>query len=84
MELGNLVGWLGVLFGLFVAPPQLIKIIRTKQCLGVSKLTYLALVSALAFYLLHAIYIGSLVFIVSQSINLASNSVILYFLLRRV
>ena len=83
MELGNIVGWLGVLFGLLVAPPQLIKIITTKQCLGISKLTYIALVFALLFYLLHAIYIESIVFIVSQSINLVSNSVILYLLVRR-
>ena len=81
MELGNLVGWLGVLFGLFVAPPQLLKIIKMKQCNGISRLTYSALVTALTFYLLHAIYIKSVVFITAQSINLLTNIVILYFLL---
>ena len=82
MELGNIVGWLGVLFGLFVAPPQLIKIIKMKHCNGVSKLTYIALVITLTFYLLHAIYIKSIVFIMAQSINLLTNSTILYFLLK--
>jgi len=82
MELGELVGWLGVLTGLLVAPPQLIKIIRSKSCEGISKLTYLALVAAIAFYLLHAIYIESVVFMVAQSINLTTNSLILFLVFR--
>ena len=83
MEPGELVGWLGVLVGLFVSPPQLIKIIKTRKCDGISKLTYCALVVALVFYLLHAIYIKSLVFTVAQSVNLTTNGVILYFLFKR-
>ena len=81
--LGDLVGWCGVAFGLFVAPPQLIKIIKTRKIDGISTQTYSALVVALVCYLLHAIYIQSPVFICAQSINLVTNSVILVFLLRR-
>ena len=83
MILGELVGWLGVATGLLVAPPQLLKIIRTKRADGVSTLTYIALVIALTFYLLHAIYIRSPVFITAQSVNLVTNGAILIMLLRR-
>ena len=81
--IGNLIGWLGVAFGLLVAPPQLIKIIKSKKIDGISTLTYLALVAALMCYLLHAIYIRSPVFITAQAINLITNTAILVFLLRR-
>ena len=83
MILGELVGWLGVATGLLVAPPQLIKIIRKKSVDGISTLTYIALVVALTFYLLHAIYIHSPVFITAQSVNLVTNGTILIMLLRR-
>jgi len=76
-------GIMGVVFGLFVAPPQLWKILKTGRVDGISRLTYTFLVLALIFYLLHAIYISSIVFIVAQSINLITNSVILVYLLRR-
>jgi len=81
--MGELIGWLGVFWGLLVAPPQLYKIIKHKTVNGISLLTYVALCCALVCYLIHAIYIGSLVFTVAQSINLTTNSVILIMLLRR-
>ena len=83
MILGELVGWLGVATGFLVAPPQLLKIIRTKSVDGISTLTYISLVTALIFYLLHAIYIRSPVFITAQSINLVTNGAILILLLRK-
>ena len=81
--LGTLVGWLGVAFGLLVAPPQLIKIIRTNRVDGISLTTYCFLELALVCYLAHAIYIHSAVFATAQSINLLINGAILILLLRR-
>ena len=83
LVIGYWIGWAGVLTGLLVAPPQLLKIIRTGKTDGISIVTYWALVFALLFYLIHAIYIGSLVFVVAQAINLLTNGVILIMLLRR-
>ena len=78
-----MIGWIGVLFGCLVAPPQLWRIIKTGTTAGISLTTYIFLCCALTCYLIHAIYIDSVVFIVAQSVNLATNSVILYLLLRR-
>jgi len=83
MILGNLVGWLGVACGLLVAPPQLIKILKSRRIDGISTLTYVALNFTLVFYLLHAIYIQSPVFITAQSVSLIVNGTILILLLRR-
>lgn len=83
MILGELIGWAGVVAGLCVAPPQLIKIIKTNSTQGISIFTYSALVLALAFYLLHAIYIRSPVFVTAQAVNLVTNTTILIFLIKR-
>ena len=80
MKPGYLVGWVGVAFGLLVAPPQLIKIIITGETQAISLWTYTFLCLALICYLLHAIHIRSKVFIVAQSINLITNSIILVYL----
>lgn len=82
MELGYIVGWLGVCFGLAVPIPQLIKIIKTKRLNDVSLGTYTFLVCCLACYLIHAIHIQSIVFTTAQAINLSTNSVIWVLLLR--
>ena len=76
------IGWLGVLAGLFVAPFQLIKIIRTGKTDGISIPTYIALCFALLCYLIYAVYIKDAVFITAQSINTAVNGVILILLIR--
>ncbi len=78
-----MIGWIGVALGLLVAPPQLWKILKTKGTSGISLCTYTFLVGALVFYLIHAILIKDAVFIVAQSVNLVTNSVILYLLVRR-
>lgn len=83
MEIGYIIGWLGVLFGLLVAPPQLIKILRTGKVDGISLATYTFLFCALICYLIHAIYIKSLVFTVAQSVNLTTNGVILMLLIKK-
>ncbi len=82
MEVGYVAGWLGVICGFAVAPPQLIKILRSKNTDGISLMTYVFLFLALICYLIHAIYINSTVFIVAQSINLVTNSIILGLLIK--
>ena len=76
------IGWLGVFWGLLVAPPQLWKIIKTGKCGDISLWTYSFLFLAIACYLAYSISIGDPVFITAQSINLTTNSVILWFLVR--
>jgi uncharacterized protein with PQ loop repeat len=76
------VGWLGVAFGLLVAPAQLWKIIKTGKTDGISLITYMALCLALLCYLLYAIAIRDTVFITAQSINLSVNGAILIALIR--
>ena len=78
-----MIGWIGVALGLLVAPPQLWKILRTKETKGISLWTYTFLVGALVFYLIHAILIKDAVFITAQSINITTNSVILWLLIKR-
>jgi len=78
-----MIGWLGVAFGLLVAPPQLWKILKTGKTEGISLPTYIFLTLALICYLIHAICIKDAVFITAQSVNLVTNSIILYLLMRR-
>ena len=80
---GDMVGWIGVALGLFVAPPQLIKILRHKNTDGISLMTYIFLCMALVCYLLHAIHIHDAVFITAQSVNLTTNTAILLKLLSK-
>ena len=82
MEAGFVIGWVGVAFGMAVPIPQLIKILRTKKLNDVSVGTYTFLVCCLTCYLIHAIHIGAVVFIVAQSLNMTTNSIIWVMLLR--
>lgn len=77
-----MIGWIGVAFGLLVAPPQLWKILKTGETKGISLCTYAFLTCALMCYLIHAISIKDEVFITAQSINLVTNSIILWMLIR--
>jgi len=83
MDFGYWIGWMGVGFGIAVPIPQLIKIKKTGRLSDIALGTYIALCCCLVCYLVHAIYIGSLVFTVAQSINLSTNSVILGLLMRK-
>ncbi len=69
-------GWIGVLLGLFVAPAQLYKIVRTKKVSGISIITYLFLVGAIFHYFIHAIDIGDSPFIVANGLNLSVNMLV--------
>lgn len=76
-DFGYIVGWVALIFGIAVPIPQLYRMIKTGKSKDVSSLTYVFLVLAMTGYLLHAIYIHAVIFIVAQSVNLTLNSVIL-------
>lgn len=82
MDIGYIVGWIGVGLGLCVPIPQLINILTHKRIDGVSLMTYVFLVGCLVCYLGHAIYISAEVFIFAQAFNLCSNGTILVLLIR--
>lgn len=77
------VGIMGIVLGLCVAPPQLWKIIKTGKTSDISVWTYSFLVGALFCYLIYAISIRDTIFITAQSVNLVTNGVILFYLIRR-
>ncbi len=81
MKHGNKIGWLGVLFGLAVAPPQLLRIVMTGQTEAISVVTYTFLLLAMTCYLAHAIHIKAKVFITANIINLGVNFAILMYLI---
>ena len=83
MEIGFVIGWMGVALGLCVPIPQLIKIIKTKSLADISLGTYIFLICCLICYLIHAIHIRSPVFTTAQAINLVTNGTILVLLIRR-
>lgn len=78
----TIIGFLGVGLGLFVAPAQLVRILKTKEVEGISLCTYIFLVLALFCYLIHAIAINDPVFITAQSINIISNIIVLFFIIK--
>ena len=76
------VGWMGVAFGLAVAPPQLWKIVKTGGTGDISLHTYAFLIACMTCYLIYAISIRDAVFITANAINLSVNSIILVFLIK--
>jgi uncharacterized protein with PQ loop repeat len=76
--LSEIIGWIGVVLGISVAVPQLIKSIKAKSTKGVSKGAYQLLFLCMLCYLVRAIAIKELIFIVSNIINLVVVGGMLY------
>jgi len=74
----EVIGWLGVAFGISVSIPQLIKSMKAKSTQGLSKHTYQLLFGAIACYLIRAIAVREAIFIVSNSVGLFITAAILY------
>lgn len=74
----EIIGWLGVVFGISVSIPQLIKSVRARSTHGLSKHTYQLLFGAIACYLIRAIAVKDPVFIVSNSFGIVITASILY------
>lgn len=82
IDYGYLAGYIGILFGLLVAPFQLLKLLKTKSSKDISIGTYICLDTAVFLYTLHAISIHSIVFIISNSLSFLINSFILFLLFK--
>lgn len=74
----EIIGWIGVIIGIIVSLPQLIKSYREKSTQGVSKRTYQLLFLTMSCYLTRAIAIREMIFIVSNAINLIITALVLY------
>ncbi len=74
----ELIGWIGVVTGIIVSFPQLIKSYKTKSTEGVSKGTYQLLFLTMLCYLIRAIAIKEVIFIVSNAVNLVITGMVLY------
>lgn len=76
--LSEIIGWVGVVLGVLISVPQLIKSVKEKSTKGVSKQTYQLLFLTIFCYLIRAIAIREPVFIVSNSVNLVVTGMFLY------
>ena len=76
--LSEIIGWIGVVLGVLVAVPQLIKSIKAKSTKGVSRGAYQLLFLCMLCYLVRAIAIKELIFIVSNMVNLVVVGAMLY------
>jgi len=74
----EIIGWLGVVFGVSVSIPQFIKSIGARSTNGLSKHTYQLLFGAISCYLIRAIAVKEPVFIVSNSIGLVITTAVLF------
>jgi len=82
MDITIIIGFIGLVFGLMVAPPQLYKILKTKKVEGISKTTYQMLCICMVCYLIRAIEIKEWVFILSNGINLIINIIVLIMIMK--
>jgi uncharacterized protein with PQ loop repeat len=74
----EIIGWIGVITGIIVSFPQLIKSYKEKSTQGVSKNTYQLLFLTMLCYLIRAIAIREVIFIVSNAVNLVITGMVLY------
>ena len=72
------VGIMGIIFGALVSVPQIIKSLREKSTKGVSIRTYQLLWLAILCYLIRAIAIKAIIFIISNILNLCTTTIMLY------
>ncbi len=75
--ISEIIGWLGVAFGISVSIPQLIKSVKARSTRGLSRHTYQLLFGAISCYLVRAIAVKEAVFIVSNSIGLLITAAVL-------
>ncbi len=73
----EIIGWLGVAFGISVSIPQFIKSVKARSTRGLSRHTYQLLFGAISCYLVRAIAVKEAVFIVSNSIGLLITAAVL-------
>ena len=76
--LSEAIGWLGVVFGILVSLPQIVKSIKSKSTEGVSLSTYQLLFCMVLCYLVRSVVIKDSIFIVSNVSTLLVTASMLY------
>lgn len=74
----EIIGWIGVILGMFISFPQVIKTIKGKTTKGLSKHTFYLLFITILCYLIRSIAIREPIFIVSNLISLVITAIQLY------
>ncbi len=74
----EIIGWIGVILGMFISFPQLIKTIKEKTTKGLSKHTFYLLFITIWCYLIRSIAIREPIFIVSNLIGLVITAIQIY------
>jgi uncharacterized protein with PQ loop repeat len=78
----QVLGWIGLGLVQTFYLPQTIKIIRTKEVVGLSLLSWVILWVGLFFYLIYSIYVGDKVFIVGNSAGVFQSALVIWLILR--
>ena len=73
MDITLIIGSIGLILSLLVAPPQIIKTLRTKQVNGISKTTYIILCLVLICFFIRAVAIKEWIFILSNGLGFFIN-----------
>jgi len=74
MEVSQILGWLGTVFGTFIGIPQLVKTIRTKKTGDLSAATFILIVLTCCCLLARAIAIREAAFIFYYTFLISINS----------
>ncbi len=78
MTASAIIGWIGVALGVCVSVPQLCQILRTRRAGDVSVWTYRLLLAVCLCYLVRAVAIGELIFVVSNAVNIGISAWVLW------
>ena len=78
----QVLGWIGLGLVQIFYLPQTIKIIRTKEVVGLSLLSWVILLVGLFFYLVYSIYVGDIVFTVGNSAGVLQSTLVIWLILR--
>ena len=82
IDMSSIAGVIGLTLDILVAPTQLLYLLKTRQVSGIFIGTYIFLVGAMLFYLLHAVLIHDLIFTIAMSVSLVTDLIILVLLLK--
>ena len=78
----QVIGWIGLGLVQTFYLPQTIKIIRTKEVIGLSLLSWVILWVGLFFYLVYSIYVGDIVFTVGNAAGVLQSTLVIWLILR--
>lgn len=82
MDFGYVIGYIGLVFGISIPIPQLIKCYKTRSVRDLAPLTFCLIVTWMACSFVYAVYRGDLLFMISQGYALVMNGTILMLIFR--